>query len=94
MSKEVIVFDLCLSGIFGRNRKEKFEVFKLAESETDMPAQMLAELVESKLRDIKLKQGKWSVTKNKETLEVMDGVTFRTRTLRFGQSNTILAGGL
>ena len=91
------VYELCIIGIWGRNRKVKFELFPLVElpDDSSIEAQELANLVAQKLLEIKAKSGKWHVTRDVEKLDDYgDGLVMRCRTLKFGGVNKVLEGEL
>ena len=91
------VYELCITGIWGRNRKVKFDMFSLIElpGDSSIEAQELANLVAQKLLDIKAKSGKWHVTRDVEKLDDFgNGVIIRCRTIKFGGVNRVLEGVL
>lgn len=68
MTVEHLVYDynLKINGVFGRNRTAKFKIERLARRLRDVEQPTEAELwtlVESKLSEIKLKTGKWVLTR-------------------------------
>jgi len=88
-----LFYTLNFHGLFGRNRKEKFESFPLTlDVPLDAPLNeiQLKVLTVTKLDSIKAKRGKWHVTVNEETLEELDGIVFRTVAIKFNQTNRVL----
>ena len=91
------VYTLCITGIWGRNRKVKFDMFTMAElpDDSSIEAQELANLVAQKLLEVKAKSGKWHVTRDVEKLDDFgNGVIIRCRTIKFGGVNRVLEGVL
>ncbi|HYX39964.1 MAG TPA: hypothetical protein VE954_43260 [Oligoflexus sp.] len=89
---EYIQFHLQVTGIFGRNRKPKFEQFLLAEvpiGQAVDPVE-LERLAREKMAEVKVKSGRVKVTQTPTKIEVYDGIEFRTHTIRFGVDNTVI----
>lgn len=82
--KTGLIYELVVTGVFGRNRKVKFETFKMAEIEgSDTDGAVVAEVVASipaKLKEIKAKLGlKWRVAAYPYTdTSYEDGAVMRT----------------
>ena len=66
---------LQFKGVFGRNKKEKFETLTLLEGSFENPSipelsgEELNKLVEEKLAEVKLKAGSWQVVRYPVQLE-------------------------
>lgn len=79
-SRKVIVYDLYVDGVFGRNRTPKFKSWKVAEVPEAEP--LTLQEVEEQAKEIlaaevKLKRGVWKVVSRVDVLETEGGVTFR-----------------
>lgn len=84
MKRDVIEYRLQVNGIFGRNRKEKFETFLLAEIDSGetIEADDLRRLAESKMSEIKVKSGRVLVKRFPVTIETLeDGMVIRGMTI-------------
>lgn len=78
MDKIVNEYRIYVKGLFGRNRTVKSEGFSLIEKPIDDPILTESELdslVENRLKEIKLKNGRVSVNVNKVTYENNHGYT-------------------
>jgi len=74
--KTVNEYTLYLQGVFGRNRKPKFELFKLAQIDVSEPAlneEALDKLVQDKLKEIKLKSSTRQFVKVNELTYKFEG---------------------
>lgn len=89
---EMTRYELVVRGLFGRNRKEKFAIFMLAElpRETNMPEAELKRLAEAKIAEIKVKSGRVRVSKIPMKIEHTDGFTIRTMQVALGVDTTVM----
>jgi hypothetical protein len=70
---------LVVEGIFGRNRKVKFEVFTLMDMLDQKPNdQTCTTLAEKKIESIKLRSGFAKVTRNSYEYREVNGMILRT----------------
>ena len=72
--REVLTYSLAVRGVFGRNRKSKFEMFTLAKHQAEpLPLEQLMAMMRAKLVEMKVKPGaKVSVREQPMTLEVRE----------------------
>jgi hypothetical protein len=69
-SQKVLEYTLRVKGLFGRNRKVKFQSFKLAiDQMTPLFSDYVQALVDAKLAEIKVKSGQCTVYVQEMTLE-------------------------
>lgn len=82
---KVYEYRLFIKGLFGRNRKVKFESFLLTEDkESQLSVEELEKLLEAKLKELKVKGV--ALIKVVETpceIENMDGVMFKSAYIQF-----------
>ncbi len=70
--REILRYQLCVKGIFGRNRKVKFEIFTLVKEcdpSKPMTLDALMPLYRAKLAEIKFKGGVARITEDPLTVE-------------------------
>lgn len=86
MKTKVYDYTLYIKGLFGRNRKVKFQGFPLIEnSENQFSADGLRALMEAKINSIKPRgQFILKVIETPCELEMMDGVQFKSHIIKFG----------
>jgi hypothetical protein len=92
MITQILEYRLQVNGIFGRNRKPKFETFLILETDASEPMDMekLKALAGEKIAEIKVKSGRVCVTKTPVTIEQHDGHTFKSMMLSLAVNNTCL----
>ena len=92
MKTEVTAYHLQVRGIFGRNRKAKFETFLLIETPKGQTIgdDELKSLATAKIIVVKVKSGKVKVTKTHVTIEQANGMTYRAMEIALGVDNTVL----
>jgi len=84
-------YRLHVKGIFGRNRKPKFESFLITETESELSIEEVESLMASKIAEIKVKSGHVKVVTNPVKIEVGEsGVTYRTTTIDLSGNNVII----
>ena len=78
--KQVYGYNLFIQGIWGRNRKRKHELFKLAQDcETQLPLEEVMSLKEQKIAELKPKGAfKIKITEQPMTLDVDRGFITRS----------------
>jgi hypothetical protein len=102
--KQVYCYDLHVNGVFGRNRKAKREMIKLAKHlDAALTLEQALALADAKLKEIKLKgEYRYSVTerigrvKNDSGFEIYTTDLFggsKTLTQGNGNTQTVLMGG-
>ena len=86
MRTKVYDYTLYIKGLFGRNRKVKFQGFPLIEnSENQFSADGLRALMEAKIASIKPKgQFYLKVIETPCEIEMMDGIEFKSHIIKFG----------
>jgi hypothetical protein len=87
-------YELCLKGVWGRNRNPKFQVFDLKKTPIDSPLGLdeVSKLAEEKLAELKAKSGQWYITEDIETVRHENGFSILERTVVLGGQNRILSG--
>jgi hypothetical protein len=91
--KQVYCYDLHVNGVFGRNRKAKREMFKLAKHlDSTLTTEQALALAEVKLKEIKLKGSySYSLTERIGRVKSDSGFEIYTTDL-FGGSKTLSRG--
>ena len=73
--KNVLRYELIVRGVFGRNRKAKFDTFKLGanvDPATPRTLEDVLPLARAKLAEIKFKAGRWCVEEQPIELNIYD----------------------
>ena len=92
--RKILRYQLCVKGLFGRNRKVKFETFTLVEEcapETPKTADELMPLFKAKLAEIKFKGGLAWISEDPITLTRYDmgERTYTTESFALCSSRTL-----
>lgn len=92
MKTRVNEFRLQVKGVFGRNRKSKFETFPLVETpmEQEEDASYIRRLAEAKIKEIRLKSGTAKVTKMPITIEKTENWVSRSHEISLLADNTYI----
>lgn len=94
MKHDLFVYHLQVNGIFGRNRKPKFDQFVIIETPATeaIDETELRRLADIKMIEIKVKSGRLKITRTPVSIETIDGIEFRTYTYSLAGNQVIDLG--
>lgn len=96
MITQVNEYRLQIKGIFGRNRKVKFETFPLTEIPIDQTADEadIRRLAQAKIAEVRVKSGSVKVTKTPITIEKGEFFISRSHMISLLADNTFIDLGV